>query len=157
MEQYIQPFISVCETVFHDFCQTEVKADRVFFMKKDEYESNWDISGIIGLSGEATGAVVISLKDLTAYRVTDALTGTKHTSLDADVTDAVEEIINIIAGNVKKYFEEGMRIKISLPSIVKGTAHSIVWPSEKNRIICILFSIFEKQEICLSIAMDGTK
>jgi chemotaxis protein CheX len=157
MEQYIQPFISVCETVFHDFCQTKVKADRVFFAEKDKYETNWDISGIIGLSGEVSGTVAISLRDITAFRVTNVLTGTKHTSFDDDVTDAIGEIINIIAGNVKKHFEEEMRVKISLPSIVKGKAHSIVWPSEKTRIICIPFSIFENQEICLSIAVDGSK
>ena len=157
MEQYIQPFIKVCETVFHDFCQTEVKAGRVFFVSKDEYVSKWDISGIIGLSGEASGAVAISLKDVTAFQVTKMLTGKDHKSFDSDVTDAIGEIINIIAGNVKKNFEEELRIKISLPSIVKGVAHSIVWPSEKTRIICIPFTIFSNQEMCLSIAVDPTK
>ena len=157
MEQYIQPFIKVCETVFNEFCQTEVKAGRVFFVSKDEYESNWDISGIIGLSGEASGAVAISLKDVTAFQVTKILTGKDHKSFDSDVTDAVGEIINIIAGNVKKNFEEELRIKISLPSIVKGRNHSIVWPSEKTRIICIPFHIFDDQEMCLSVAMDLVK
>ena len=157
MEQYIQPFIKVCESVFHDFCQTEVRAGRVFFVHKDEYEANWDISGIIGLSGEAQGAVAISLKDITAFRVANILTGEEHNSFDSYVIDAVGEIINIIAGNVKKHFEEDLRIKISLPSIIKGKAHSIVWPSEKTRIICIPFSIFEDQEICLSVAVDPAK
>jgi chemotaxis protein CheX len=157
VEQYIQPFVKVCETVFRDFCRTEVKAGRVYFVGKDEFEKNWDISGIIGLSGEAKGAVAVSLKEATAFKVTSILTGTEHTSFDPDVTDAVGEIINIIAGNVKKDFEESLRIKISLPTIVKGKAHSIVWPSEKTRIICIPFSIFSDQEICLSVAVDPAK
>jgi len=157
MEQYIQPFIKVCETVFRDFCQTEVKAGRVFFVAKDEYEASWDISGVIGLSGEASGAVAISMKDVTAFKVTKILTGNEYKSIDADVTDAVGEIINIIAGNVKKNFEDELRIKISLPSIIKGRAHSIVWPSEKTRIICIPFTIFENQELCLSVAVDPSK
>ena len=157
MEKYIHPFIKVCESVFRDFCQTEVAAGRVFFVSKDEYESNWDISGIIGLSGEASGAVAISMKDLTAFKVSSILTGKEHNSFDPDVTDAVGEIINIIAGNVKKDFEEELKIKISLPTIVKGKAHSIVWPSEKTRIICIPFSIFGDQEICLSVAVDPSK
>ena len=157
MEKYIQPFIKVCEKVFQDFCKTDVNAGRVFFVAKDEYESSWDISGIIGLSGEASGAVAISMKDKTAYNVTKILTGSEHTSIDSDVTDAVGEIINIIAGNVKKDFEEELRIKISLPTIVKGKAHSIVWPSEKTRIICIPFTIFADQEMCLSVAVDPVK
>jgi len=157
VEQYIQPFIKVCESTFQDFCHTEVKAGRVFFISKDEYQSNWDISGIIGLSGGASGAVVISMNDTTAFKVTEMLTGSKHTSIDSDVTDAVGEIVNIIAGNVKKHFEEVLRIKISLPSIVKGKNHTIVWPFEKTRIICIPFAIFSSQEICLSVAVDPSK
>ena len=157
MEQYIQPFIKVCETVFRDFCHSEAKVGRVFFVAKDEYESDWDISGIIGLSGEASGAVALSFKDTTAIKITDIITGSHHTSVDADVTDAVGEIINIIAGNVKKEFEEKMRIKISLPSIVCGKDHSIVWPSEKTRIICIPFTVLEDQELFLSVAIDPSK
>ena len=93
-------------------------------------------------------------QDVTALKVTDILTGTEHTTIDADVTDAIGEIINIIAGNVKKDFEQELRVKISLPSIVKGKAHAIVWPSEKTRIICIPFTIFTDQEFCLSVAID---
>jgi len=157
MEKYIQPFIKVCESTFKDFCQTEIKAGRLFFISKDEYESNWDISGIIGLSGEASGAVAISLKDITVFRITKILTGNDYKSIDSDVTDAVGEIINIIAGNVKRNFEEELKIKISLPTIVKGKSHSIVWPSEKTRIICIPFTIFSDQEMCLSVAVETTK
>jgi len=154
MEQYIQPFIKVCKNVFNEFCRTEIKPGRVFFAKKEELNASWDISGIIGLSGEATGAVVISMKDVTAFEVTRILTGEDHGEFDSYVTDAVGEIINIIAGNVKKEFEEELRVKISLPSIVKGKTHSIIWPSEKTRIICIPFTIFSDQEMWLSVAMD---
>ena len=157
MDQYIQPFIKVCETVFQEFCQTNVTAGRVFFVSKDEQETSWDISGIIGLSGEASGAVAICLKDITAYGVTKTLTGNDYTSIDSDVTDAVGEIINIIAGNVKRDFEEELRIKISLPTIVHGKGHTVVWPSDKTRIICIPFTIFSNQEMCLSVAIDATK
>ena len=157
MEQYIQPFIKCSEDVFRDFCNTEIKAGRVFFVSKDEFESIWDISGIIGLSGETNGAVAISLKDTTVFRLTEMLTGSKHTSIDKYVTDALGEIINIIAGNVKIVYEKSYRIKISLPTIVKGKAHSIVWPSEKARIICIPFTIFGDEEFCLSVAMEQEK
>jgi chemotaxis protein CheX len=157
MEQYIQPFIKVTESVFKDFCKTDVTPGRVYFVGKDEFQKSWDISGIIGLTGEAKGAVAISLKNITAFSITEILTNEKHDHLDADVTDSTGEIINIIAGNVKKELEESFKITISLPTIVKGPAHSIVWPSEKTRIICIPFNLFKDQEICLSIAIDPSK
>ena len=157
MEQYIQPFIEGSEEVFRDLCNTTVKAGRAFFVSKDEFETIWDISGIIGLSGDANGAVALSLKEQTAVTLTKILTGNEHSSIDKFVTDAMGEIINIIAGNVKDIYEKKHRIKITLPSIVKGKSHSVVWPSEKARIICIPFAIFESQEFCLSIAMEESK
>jgi len=157
MEQFIQPFVKVCESVFKTFCHIEVKPGRVYFLNKEDYGTKWDISGIIGLSGEVIGAVAISMNDQTAIQITKSLTGKDHSSFDNDVTDAIGEIINIIAGNTKKDFEEELRIKISLPSIVKGKNHTIVWPSDKTRIICIPFNIFDNQEICLSVAMDPRK
>ena len=157
MEQYIQPFIKVCETVFCELCKTNVKASRVYFTSKDEYETSWDISGIIGLSGEVLGAVAISLKEKTAFQIAKILTGNDHNYFHKDVTSSIGEILNIIAGNVKKDFEESFRTKISLPSIITGKAHAIIWPSEKTRIICIPFSIFIDQEFCLSIAIDPSK
>ena len=157
MEQYIQPFIKVCETVFHDFCQTEVKSGKVYFVEKDNFGSEWDISGVIGFTGEAKGAVVISMKNATAFHITKTLTGTEHESVDEDVMDAVGEIINIIAGNVKSSFEESLRMTISLPSIVKGKGHSIIWPVKKTRILCISFLIFDNQEFSLSMAVDESK
>jgi len=157
MEQYIQPFVKGSEDVFRDFCKAEIKAGRAYFVSKDEFETIWDVSGIIGLFGEVNGAVAISLKDVTAFRLTKTLTGQEHTHVDSDVTDVVGEIVNIITGNVKNIFEKKYRIKISMPSIVKGKAHSIVWPSEKTRIICIPFSIYEDQELCLSVAVEQGK
>ena len=157
MEQYIQPFIDGTEEVFRDLCNTEVKAGRPYFVSKNEFETISDISGIIGLSGEANGAVAISLKEDTAFKLTSILTGKEYASVDSEVTDMLGEIVNIIAGNVKNVFEKKHRIKISMPSIIKGKAHTIVWPSEKARIICLPFSIFQDQEFCLSVAMEQAK
>jgi len=153
MEQFIEPFIEGTESVFRDLCNIEVKAGRAYFTTKDEFETIWDISGIIGLSGEASGAIAISLKDTTAFKLTSILTGKQYNYIDHEVTDMLGEVVNIIVGNVKNVYEKQHRIKISMPTIIKGKAHSIIWPSEKTRIICLPFSIFDNEEICLSIAV----
>jgi len=156
VEKYIQPFIKVCESVFQGFCRTEVKAGKVFSVTTDN-KMNWDISGIIGLSGQISGAVSISMKDNVAFQVTKTLTGVDHNYFDADVIDAIGEIINIIAGNSKKEFEESFRTTISLPSIVQGKDHKIIWPSKNIRVICIPFSVFSGEEFFLSIAVEESK
>jgi chemotaxis protein CheX len=156
MEKYIQPFIRVCESVFRGFCRTEVIAGEAFIVTKDN-KMNWDISGIIGLSGQISGAVSISMRDNVAFQVTKTLTGVDHNAFDADVTDAIGEIINIIAGNSKKEFEESFRTTISLPSIVQGKNHKIIWPSKNISVMCIPFSIFGGEELFLSIAVEESK
>jgi len=157
VEKYIQSFIKVCESVFRDFCKTEVNAGEVFNLTREKKDMGWDISGIIGLSGQIAGAVSLSMKDNTAFRVTKTLTGVDHSSFDADVNDAIGEIINIITGNIKKVFEETHRTTISLPSIVQGKGHRLIWPSKNIKAFCIPFHIFSSEELFLSIAVEETK
>jgi chemotaxis protein CheX len=154
MERYIQPFIKVCTSVFKSFIGEELGTGRPYFSDKDAV-NEWDVSAVIGLTGEARGAVVISMKKELAIRLTDILSGTAHNSLDEEVVDAIGEIVNIIAGNVKRELEELFRLVISLPTIVKGKEHSINWPNTQTRVICIPFSIFGSDTFNLSVAIEA--
>jgi chemotaxis protein CheX len=154
MEQYIQPFIDVCVTVFKEFLSLDLKAGRPFFSVQDAI-NDWDVSSIIGLTGEARGAVVISMKKELVIKITDILTGSKHTELDDEVLDTIGEIVNIIAGNAKKGLEEDFRLVISLPTIVKGKQHSIKWSNASARIVCIPFTAFENDVFNLSVAIEA--
>jgi len=153
MKQYIQPFIKVCKNVFKEFLGLEIDAKLPYFTDKD-VATEWDVSGIIGLTGEAKGSVVISLKENLAIRLTSILTGSAHKTLDADVVDAVGEIINIISGNVKQELEESFRLVISLPTIVRGKEHVINWPDGLARVICIPFTS-GTERFALSVALEG--
>ena len=156
MKQYIEPFIKVCKNVFSEFVNLKLDAKLPYFMEKDA-STEWDISAVIGLTGEARGAVVISMKDELAIKLTAILTGKAHNVLYADVVDAVGEIINIIAGNVKQELEESFRLVISLPTIVKGKEHSINWPEGQARVICIPFTISDTDHFNLSVALEGVR
>jgi chemotaxis protein CheX len=155
MEKYIKPFIDVCANVFKDFIGCELTAGHPYFENKN-VPQDWDISAIIGLTGEARGAVVISMKKELAVKITGMLTGSEHKDLDEEVVDAVGEIVNIIAGNVKRDLEEAFRLVISLPSIVKGKGHTIKWSANLARIMCIPFTVFENC-FCLSVAIESAK
>jgi chemotaxis protein CheX len=155
VEQYIKPFVDVCLNVFQDLLGLTIKAGRAFFIKKD-MAPGWDISAVIGLTGEGRGAVVISMETALALKLTDSLTGQKHTSLDDEAVDAVGEIVNIIAGNAKRELEESFRLVISLPTIVKGKEHTIMWPVSQVRIICIPFTLLE-HTFYLSVAIESAK
>jgi len=155
MEKYIQPFVDVCVSVFRDFIGSELIAGRPYFAKANDVH-DWDISAVIGLTGEARGAVVISMKTALALKLTGALTEKTHDEMDDEVVDAIGEIINIIAGNAKRGLEESFRLVISLPTIVRGRGHDILWPSEQARIICIPFTIFGTDTFTLSVAIESS-
>jgi chemotaxis protein CheX len=153
MERYIQPFIDVSKNVFKTLLNADIEAGRPYFSDRDSYPS-WDISGVIGLTGEVRGAVVISMKKDVAVNMTQILTSKEHYGFDDDVVDSVGEIINIIAGNVKHDLEHSFRIIISLPTVVNGDNHTIQWPQANARIICIPFKIFNDKIFFLSVAIE---
>jgi chemotaxis protein CheX len=157
MERYIQPFIDVSVKVFNELIGCDLNAERPYFSDPAAASLEWDISAVIGLTGEARGAVVISMKKELVIKLTDILTGTAHTTLDSEAVDAIGEIVNIIAGNAKQGLESAFRLVISLPTIIEGKEHSIKWPNNQVRIICIPFKLFENDSFNLSVAIESAK
>ncbi|MDR0402589.1 MAG: chemotaxis protein CheX [Treponema sp.] len=153
MERYIQPFVQVSKSVFKELLNCDITPGRAYFVKKDAF-LDWDVSGIIALTGEVRGLISISMKSHTAARLARLLMGDEASYTDADVVDAVGEIVNIIAGNVKKKLEDMFRIIISLPTVVRGKAHAVVLPEERTRLLCIPFTVFDADTIWLTLAID---
>jgi chemotaxis protein CheX len=156
VEQHIKPFIGACLNVFKEFLGADLKVGRPYFSETSAV-NEWDLSAVIGLTGDARGAVVMSMKKNLALRITNILTGTEHASLDDDVVDAIGEVLNIIAGNAKKGLEESFRLVISLPAIVEGGEHAIRWPNSQARIMRIPFDIFDHDSFNLSVALEAVK
>jgi chemotaxis protein CheX len=124
---HIEPFIDSTVGLFRDMFKIESEYLTPYLLNRDSpYE--WDISGIIGISGDSRGVVVISFEAAFATEITAGLVGRKVGIDDPDVIDVIGELVNIVAGNAKKGLEE-FRLSISLPSIVKGFNHRISWPS----------------------------
>jgi CheY-specific phosphatase CheX len=46
------------------------------------------------------------------------------------------------------------KLVISLPTIIRGKDHTVVWPNEKTRVVCIPFTIFSNETVCLSVAIS---
>jgi chemotaxis protein CheX len=138
LEQYVKPFINSTLNTFKAFVGFELTAKQPHFSGRT-LGFDQDISAIIGLSGDIRGAVVLAMKKSFAIKVTDALVGIPHAELDDDTVDAIGEIVNIIAGNIKNEVPGGEKIMISLPTVVKGSGHSFAWPGRQSRILCLSF------------------
>ena len=138
LEQYVRPFVNATLNTFKTFVGIDLIAGNPHFQGRTVVMDR-DISAIIGLSGDIRGAVVMSMKKGLAIKLADILVGTAHTEMDDDIVDAIGEIVNIIAGNIKSEVEGGEKIVISLPTVVKGKEHTFAWPGRQSRILCISF------------------
>jgi len=150
--RYILPFIEAVQGAFQQLFGMTAQALTPYLVRKEEI-LDWDISGIMGISGEAKGLVVLSFPARLAQEITGQLTGQAKEALDDDVTDTVGELVNIITGNAKKGLEE-FRLQISLPSIVQGNSHQVTWPSGPVPIITVPFST-PQGHFSLSVALEN--
>jgi chemotaxis protein CheX len=153
LQNYVEPFVEVTVNTFKEFVGVEVSPRHPHFLDPDK-AFEWDISAVIGLSGAVKGAVIVSMKADLAIKLTDLLVGSEHSDIDADVIDAIGEINNIIAGNIKPKVPNGDKIVISIPTIIKGKEHSIAWPSKQTRILCIPNKAFENDIFHLMVAIE---
>jgi chemotaxis protein CheX len=119
---YINAFICSTENVFATILQTNVTVGTPRI--KTAGEPHYDVSGIIGLSGDVVGVTVLSFPTEVAQCITSQFTGMPLTLEDEDFADAIGELVNMVSGNAKLMFE-GKNATISCPSVVIGKGHSI--------------------------------
>jgi chemotaxis protein CheX len=150
--KYIDPFIQATLHVFDEFFNIKPEVEKPYLLDKNR-EHEWDVSAIIGIAGETKGAVVLSFPSSLAGILTSRLTGKSEESISEDVTDTIGEVVNIVAGNAKKGLEE-YRLMISLPSIVSGKNHKIVWPGKSAPVIAIPFTC-EYGSFNLSVVLEN--
>jgi len=123
--KYINPFLKASVNLFKDYLGFKIDPGKPRILP--DPQNLYEVSGIIGLAGETTGAVVLSFSRETAIKVVSAFEKRKYTALGGEVIDGVGELINIIAGNAKKDLLD-FRIEISLPGVITGQTYQIHWP-----------------------------
>jgi chemotaxis protein CheX len=132
---YINPFIAATTEVFATIvgCTPVRETLRVKRQAQPEYE----VSGVIGLSGKAMGTIVLSLSRPVAMGVASAMLQETLSTIGPEVVDAVGELTNMIAGRAKTSLEE-LALSISLPSVILGRNHLIEFPSNVPA-LCVPF------------------
>jgi len=119
---YVLPFVRSVQNVFETMLQLPVDV-REPYAKKAE-QPTYDVSGIIGMSGDVDGSVALSFDTATAQRVVLSLTGESLERDHEDFADAIGELVNMVAGGAKAQFE-GKDVNISCPSVVVGAQHQV--------------------------------
>lgn len=129
---YIIPFIKSTKNLFETMLQLPVEVEAPAL--KAANSPSFDVSGIIGMSGDVEGAVVLSFPIATAERVVSLFTGTPMAHTHEDFADAVGELVNMVSGGAKAQFT-GKAVSISCPSVVIGADHVV---TGRKDVVCIV-------------------
>lgn len=125
--ELINHFVTATASVFRTMLGAEV--NRGNLSVKEGSNPPHEVSGVIGLTGDTAGTMLLSLGRDTAISVCEAMLGSRPESLDGDVVDAVGEVANMIAGNAKALLADSTT-RLSLPNVVIGKNHVIGFPSD---------------------------
>jgi chemotaxis protein CheX len=117
----IVPFVNSVRNVFATMVRVEAVVERP--MLKQHPASSYDISGIIGFSGEIVGSVVVSFTRQAGEALVEAFAGVRLAMGTPDFADAIGELANMIAGSAKK--DLGATANITVPNVVIGAGHQI--------------------------------
>ncbi len=117
----IVPFINSVRQVFATMVKVPTTVERPHL--KTQPAPQYDVSSIIGFSGDIVGSVVVSFQTEAAVQIVSAFAGMPIDPNSPDFADAVCELANMIAGSAKK--DLGCNASITVPSVVIGRGHSI--------------------------------
>ena len=127
--EYINPFIKSTLNMFKTMINLVPEQGKPF-LKTDDTVSH-DVSGIIGLTGQASGSVILSFSNEAALKIVSAFIGMEMKEIDPDVTDAIGELANMVAGGAKAELNKfGFNISVSIPNIIVGGDHRITKPKD---------------------------
>ncbi len=131
-QSYIEPFIESTRNTFSTMFQTDVDVSPPEPCPPGG--TGHDISGIIEMSGDVEGSVVLSFPIETARRVCSSIAGAEIGDDIESLSDAIGELVSMIAGGAKARFE-GKLVSISCPSIVIGGQDDVRGPSGEGGIL----------------------
>jgi len=152
----VNPFIEATLHVLSSIAFTKATAGKPY-LKKDAIAKG-DISGVVGLSGEARGTLSVSFSKTSILSIVSKMFGEPIEDINDEVRDAVGEILNIVSGLARQKLEtKGRVLKGAIPTVITGENHSITH-IPKQPIIAIPFATENGHftiEVCLEDKPQG--
>ncbi|RJQ61749.1 MAG: chemotaxis protein CheX [Desulfobacteraceae bacterium] len=120
----INPFIHATVKVLETMAGVKAEPGKPF-VKKDKI-ARGDVTGIIGITGESNGTISVTFDEGSILAVVSKMFGEDVKELNADISDAVGELTNMISGQARRKLEEdGRKFEAAIPTVVTGKGHEI--------------------------------
>ncbi len=131
LDNVAEDIISCTNDVFTTMIPLEIKSDGSFYQKEEMIST--DVISLVTFTGEHSGIVAIFCTRGIALNITSNMLGIEATSIDQDTKDAMGEVANMIAGNIKnKTCETYGAMHLSVPIVIAGEDLSISSATEKK-------------------------
>ncbi|MFW6148079.1 MAG: chemotaxis protein CheX [Thermodesulfobacteriota bacterium] len=139
-KEYLSSFIKNTRHVLKTMANADAEFQEVYF--SNDLRVFGDISGIIGLSGEAEGTVVITFYSDLARTIIANMMQVNRSGVNAElIHDGVGELVNMISGTSKKEFVgKPYHFELSLPTVIVGPGHQIGHPDDGS-IAVLIFDV----------------
>ena len=115
--ELIQPFINAADAVLSQGLQGSTKVDHLT-MEEHAYRRK-GVAGIITLSGDIEGRIVLDLEPQTALRVASHYAGAELPESDGLIKETIFELANQVVGNaVSALNDQGFHFRVHPPLLL---------------------------------------
>lgn len=122
--KFINPFLNGTQEVLKKMAFMDAVPGKPY-LKKEETASG-DVSGIIGITGDATGSLALSFSEKCICKIVSNMLGEEHLEVTKEILDAVGELTNMVSGASRTQLEKmGMAVYAAIPTVVHGQGHTI--------------------------------
>lgn len=123
----INPFLSAGLATFEQMFSIKPENKEPFVLEVNAGHP-WEVSGLLGVTGDYNGVVAFRLHKTLAYKLLD-LSGisVRPEEKNEMAQQLVSEFTNIVAGSAVSSISD-MNLCISPPVTISGPDHTIAWP-----------------------------
>ena len=122
--EFINPFLLAAVRVIETMTFTEARPQKPYL--KQDNTPKGDVTGIIGITGNAEGSLAITFSHDCICHLVANMFGEQVETINQDVKDAVGELTNMISGDARRQLaESGLPLQAGIPQVFSGPTHKV--------------------------------
>lgn len=143
MESISADITTSTKTLFETMIMMDLKYNNAFLV--DDTQIKTDVIGMVSFTGKYHGVISLFCSKVFALKVASNMLMTEITSFNNEVKDAIGEVSNMIAGNVKtKLATQYGEMNLSIPIVIAGEGLSITAVNNNPVVADTTLSCFSK-------------
>ena len=134
----VNPFLDAAINMFKQTFNLEATPGKPFILD-NLVGHRWEISGLVGIIGDAKGVVVVRMHHVLLDKLLEksGIEVTDEEERREVLNGMVGELVNVIGGNAIGVLSD-YNLDISVPMVIQGENHRVSWPRIAS-VVCVPF------------------